>query len=409
MALRRLATAKLFSSDYLLASRFAIRHKSDLIEHLSLPPKTTKQHLLQSVVTAVRACCAMTIKWEVEVEKRLLEYMSHASTTGNEAKFAEVVAKDLEDNGWTVQKQLIPDTDRFNVYATFRNSDPKHVKVLLNTHLDTVPPYFPPTQDDKNIYGNGSNDAKGQLAAMVTAAIIISKTDEDVARALGLLFVVGEELDHIGMIEANKLEILPEYLLVGEPTELKFGTIQKGALKIKLTVTGQAGHSGYPDSGSSAIHKMVEVLNDVQNHKWPCDATYGDTTYNIGKISGGQALNAWAAHCEADIFFRVVTSVKNIEDLLTKVVNGRAEVTLLSYNDPVILDTPPIEAELDQVSFNTDIAYFDNRDKVKGKYLFGGGSIKNAHSKNEFIPKEELHKCTSTLVKLVHHLYTDHK
>ncbi|CCD67332.1 Peptidase M20 dimerization domain-containing protein [Caenorhabditis elegans] len=350
----------------------------------------------------------MTIKWEVEVEKRLLEYMSHSSTTGNEAAFADVVAKDLEENGWTVYKQSIPNSDRYNIYATFRNSDPKHVKVLLNTHLDTVPPYFPPTQDEQNIYGNGSNDAKGQLAAMVTAATIISKTDEDVARALGLLFVVGEEFDHIGMIEANKLEILPEYLLVGEPTELKFGTIQKGALKVKLTVTGQAGHSGYPNSGSSAIHKMIEVLHDVQLAKWPCDATNGATTYNIGKISGGQALNAWAANCEADIFFRVVTSVKDIQNQLLALVNGRAEVSLLSFNDPVILDVPPIEAELDHVSFNTDIAYFDARDKVKAKYLFGGGSIKNAHSKNEFIPKDELHKCTATLVKLVNHLYLEH-
>ena len=87
---------------------------------------------------------------------------------------------------------------------------------------------------------------------------------------------------------------------------------------------------------------------------------------------------------------------------------GRAEVTLLSSNDPVILDVPPIEAETNQVSFNTDIAYFDAKDKVKAKYLFGGGSIKNAHSKNEFIPKDELYKCTSTLVKLVHNLYSHH-
>ncbi|EFO82308.1 hypothetical protein CRE_00516 [Caenorhabditis remanei] len=401
MALRKSAEGKtfFFRIDYLLVER-------DLpldISQISSSERSKQIHCSFRVFLRT-----MTIKWEEEVEKRLLDYMSHSSTTGNEAKFAAVVAKDLEDNGWTVQKQFIPDTDRFNVYATFRNSDPKYVKVLLNTHLDTVPPYFPPTQDDKNIYGNGSNDAKGQLAAMVTAATIISNTDEDVARALGLLFVVGEELDHVGMIEANKLGILPDYLLVGEPTELKFGTIQKGALKVKLTVTGQAGHSGYPDSGTSAIHKMVEVLNDVLKFEWPSDKTYGSTTLNVGKIAGGQALNAWAAQCDADIFFRVVTSVKNIEELLNKVVDGRAEVTLLSSNDPVILDVPPIEAETDQVSFNTDIAYFDAKDKVKAKYLFGGGSIKNAHSKNEFIPKDELHKCTSTLVKLVHNLYSYH-
>ncbi|CAI5453998.1 unnamed protein product [Caenorhabditis angaria] len=343
------------------------------------------------------------IKWEDEVEKRLINYMNYDSTTGHEESFGEFVSEDLEQNGWNVMKQYLPNSTRFNVFATFNNSDPKNIKFLLNTHLDTVPPFIAPTQDETKIFGRGSNDAKGQLAAMVTAATIIAKTDENVARNIGLLFVVGEEVDHVGMIEANKLEILPEFLLVGEPTELKFGTIQKGAYKVRLTTTGVAGHSGYPNSGRSAIHEMIDVLADVKAFAWPKDSTYGDTTFNIGKISGGQALNAWASKCEADIFIRVTTSVKEVEEMMKNIVKDRATLEPLSFNDPVILDTPSIDCEIDQVAFNTDIPYFDNKDKVKAKYLFGGGSIKIAHSKDEFIAKSELHQCTATIIKLIHH------
>ncbi|WKY09367.1 hypothetical protein Q1695_002043 [Nippostrongylus brasiliensis] len=336
------------------------------------------------------------------VEKLLMEFMGVESTTGNEGAFGDRVARSLESNGWIVDKQpLSDDSKRFNVLATRVPLSERSPTLVFNTHLDTVPPYIPPTQDDVNIYGRGSNDAKGQLACMISAAHELVNSHPDISDQLGLLFVVGEELDHVGMIKANEYEGLePDYLVVGEPTELKFATIQKGALKVAVRCRGIAGHSGYPSEGESAIHKLVPVLNDILNFNWPSDGVLGSTTINIGLFDGGQALNAWAEQATAKIFFRVTTSVADVKQKLETVVADRATIELLSYNEPVLLSDAPLDFPTDQVAFNTDLPYYNRLSELKGRYLFGAGSIKNAHSQHEFVPKKELHACKEALFEL---------
>ncbi|CAI4228749.1 unnamed protein product [Auanema sp. JU1783] len=338
-----------------------------------------------------------------ELEQLLIKYMKHISTTGIEEGLAKSIKSDLGKDGWLITQQSLPTNEsRFNLLATQSSQD--KVRLILNTHLDTVPPYIPPTFDDENIYGRGSNDAKGQLVCMIMAANEFIKRHPHLSDQIGLLFVVGEEVDHVGMEEANHLGINPEYLIVGEPTELKFATIQKGALKVLLKANGVAGHSGYPKSGESAVHKLIPVLNDVINHKWPTSEKIGDTTYNIGLIKGGQAQNAWAESAEANIFFRVTTSVEDIMQQLQSIVGDRVEIEVLGRNSPVILSPNPLGYPEESVAFNTDLPYYHKIREVKGKYLFGGGSIKNAHSDHEFMPRSELAECQKVLVNLMEKL-----
>ncbi|KAJ1368692.1 hypothetical protein KIN20_029945 [Parelaphostrongylus tenuis] len=336
------------------------------------------------------------------VEDLLMMYMNVDSTTGKEGSFGNLVKESLESNGWLVEKQQLDgDSSRFNLLATRKPLTEKSPLILFNTHLDTVPPYIAPAEDEVNIYGRGSNDAKGQLACMVSAAQSLVESHPDVADQLALLFVVGEEVDHIGMTKANDLSGLnPDYLIVGEPTEMKFATIQKGALKVILRCKGVAGHSGYPTQGKSAIHMLVPVLNDILNYEWPSDAVLGSTTVNIGVIDGGQALNAWAENAHAKIFFRVTTSVADIREKLNSLVGGRASIEVTSYNEPVVLSSAPLDFPTDQVAFNTDLPYFNRLSALKGKYLFGAGSIRNAHSRDEFVPKKELHDYRQALINL---------
>ncbi|CAD6188746.1 unnamed protein product [Caenorhabditis auriculariae] len=350
----------------------------------------------------------MNEEWQASLEKRLIHYMSIDSTTGIEEELGKVVCEDLSAFGFTVTRQLISESStRFNILATYKDAQPSDIKVLLNTHLDSVPPHYSATQTNEIIHGRGATDAKGALACLMTAAFIISKKDEILAKKIGLLIVVGEETDHIGMQVANKLNLRPTHIIVGEPTELKFGTIQKGAFKCRLSVKGKAGHSGYLDSGISAIHGLLAVLNDIMNCAWPSDERFGSTTYNVGKISGGQALNAWAENATAELFFRITTSVEDVKATLAKIVDNRASIEYLSYNEAVVLDTPPFEAETTQVAFNTDLPYFEVHEQLKGRYLFGAGSIKNAHSMNDFVPKKELYDCTATLIRLIEDLSKD--
>uniref|UniRef100_A0A0N5AVC7 M20_dimer domain-containing protein n=1 Tax=Syphacia muris TaxID=451379 RepID=A0A0N5AVC7_9BILA len=280
------------------------------------------------------------------------------------------------------------------------------------THLDTVPPFIPPTSDGSVVKGRGANDAKGaQLAAMIFAARRIAKEEPNLADDLGLLFLVGEEVDHIGMIAANNLKLKPEYLVIGEPTQLKFGRMQKGSLKKAiLNVEGKAAHSGYPELGESAVEKLLEILQDIRNYKWSESKELRKTTLNIDIdiISGGQALNALAAKASAKPFFRVTTSTADISKRLKDIVSNRVQIDFsLGKNEPVHLNESPIDVDSCVISFNTDLSYFNNKDLLKGGYLFAAGDIRNAHSDNEFIRIAVLHLAVETHINLFRRLISE--
>ncbi|GMS86772.1 hypothetical protein PENTCL1PPCAC_8947, partial [Pristionchus entomophagus] len=245
------------------------------------------------------------------------------SISGKEGEIVALVAKGLEGQGWHVLRQKVYDDGkgRDNLYAT-RVPIGDHVpRLVFNSHFDTVPPIIPLRRTEEALYGRGVNEAKGQLAALIIAAHRLIEQRPDLAKDVALLFVVGEEIDHAGMVAANDLPGYgPEFLIVGEPTEMKYASIQKGALKVKLSVAGKAGHSGYPHAGESAIHKLIQILDDVMKYEWPKDPQQGDTTFNIGTISGGQALNAWAEKAEAGIFIRVTTTYDDVKRRIETIV-----------------------------------------------------------------------------------------
>ncbi|KAI6203328.1 hypothetical protein M3Y94_00543400 [Aphelenchoides besseyi] len=337
------------------------------------------------------------------IEDFLVELMKIESTTENEGQLAEAIREYMKEKNWHVESQKISSNKkRANLLITRVPYKEAKLRVLFNTHMDTVPEYIPPTVEDGRINGRGSNDAKGQIAAMIFALQKLAENHEDVVNDCGLLLVVGEETDHVGMKEANELNMHPDYLIVGEPTELKFGHAQKGALKIRLDAKGKAAHSGYPERGESAINKLLDVLSELRSQSWDKCELMGETTMNIGKIEGGQALNALAEKASASLFFRVAKSAAAIMERVKKIGKAHGvEVVELGLNEPVQLTKPPKPYDSYTVAFNTDIPYYSRKSDLKGLYLFGAGSITNAHSADEFIEIEDLKKAVDVHVDLV--------
>ena len=181
------------------------------------------------------------------------------------------------------------------------NADPD---VVLSTHFDCVPPFFPSRVDGDRLYGRGSCDAKGILAAQVAAA---ERLRARARRVSGCLFVVGEERGSDGAKLANTAATGARFLVNGEPTESRLGAATRGILRLKLHAAGRAAHSSFPELGVSAIDKLHRRADGVaRDRRCPTDPILGRTHYTVGLISGGVAPNVVSPSAEAEVMFRTV-------------------------------------------------------------------------------------------------------
>jgi acetylornithine deacetylase len=259
-----------------------------------------------------------------------------------------------------------------------------------------VPPFIEPTEDAEKIYGRGACDAKGIIAAQITAAEQLRK---DGIEDIGLLFLVEEERSSTGAKTANEhpLAAKCEYMINGEPTDLDLAIGSKGTFRLKVKTTGKAAHSAYPEEGESAVEKLLDILEDVRHTKFPSDEFFGDTTVNIGTIEGGVALNVIPPAAEAGLAIRLTTPRKPIEDALISLLRDRGEIEVLSCSEPVrMLQVDGFKQKV--VRFTTDIPYLT---KWGRPLLLGPGSILVAHTKDEYVVKNDLESAVKLYVDLV--------
>ena len=329
-----------------------------------------------------------------ELTKRL---MTIPSVSGDEEAVGFWLRDHLASLGWTVELQKV--SEHQNNVIAWLNDTPR---VWLSTHMDTVPPFIAPTEDDEKIYGRGACDAKGIIAAQITAAEQLRKEGiEDI----GLLYTVEEERSSTGAKAANThpLAAKCEYMINGEPTDNDLAIGSKGTFRLKIKTSGKAAHSAYPEEGDSAIERLLDILEDVRHTKFPHDEFFGETTVNIGTIEGGAALNVIPPTAEAGLAIRLTTKRQPIEEALRNVVRDRGEVEVLSCSEPVrMLEVNGFDQKV--VRFTTDIPYLTNWGKP---LLLGPGSILVAHTKDEFVLKRDLEEAVRLYVGLCSKLITD--
>lgn len=317
--------------------------------------------------------------------------MQIPSVSGDEEAVGFFLRDYLESLGWTVELQEV-EPKRNNVIA-YLNDTPR---VFLSTHMDTVPPFIAPTEDDEKIYGRGSCDAKGIIASQITAAENLRRERiEDI----GLLFTVDEEESSKGSRAANDLPIAErcEYLINGEPTDLDLAIGSKGSLRMLLKTKGKAAHSAYPEMGESAIEKLLDILQTLRETDLPTDEFFGETTLNIGTISGGLKTNVIPPFAEAGLHIRMVTELEPVMEILQKAVAGRGELEVMSCSLPVkMLEVEGFKQKV--VRFTTDIPQLTNWGTP---LLLGAGSILDAHTKHEFVLKKDLEKAVELYENLV--------
>jgi len=310
------------------------------------------------------------------------------STSGREGAVIDWMQGFLAGRDWNVRRIPVS-PGRDDVLATIGGDDAEQPRVILSTHLDTVPPFIPPTIDGDLLRGRGACDAKGIAAAMICAA------DRLRARGVpvGLLFVVGEEVSHDGAHAANEFargyfgEPPDSRILInGEPTESTLALGTKGAMRVFVRVAGEAAHSAYPHLGRSATRDLVYLLADLDRLDWPRDELLGETTVNIGHLSGGVADNVLAPEAEARLMIRLVTPADGVWQSVERWAEGRAAVERGPTVPPVRLGVLP-GFPTSVAAFATDIPELSQWGRP---HLFGPGSVHVAHRDDEHVRIDEL-------------------
>jgi acetylornithine deacetylase len=310
------------------------------------------------------------------------------------------LAQFLSERGFSVEKTAVGQpswskltSERFNIYAGTEGERPD---VVLSTHIDTVPPFFPSREDDAYIYGRGSCDAKGIVAAQIAAAEQLREQGIHV----GLLFVVGEERDSAGAKLANLSPKGSRFLINGEPTDNRLALASKGALRVAITAHGKMAHSAYPELGDSAVNKLIAALGRVLEVELPVVEDIGPSTLNIGILEGGRAPNVIADHAEAQLLVRLVSDSAATREALTKAVEGLAdidfplEIPFMRLRHIDGMDTP-IETMI--AAFTTDVPALTNWGEP---LLLGPGSIHVAHTPDERLSKRELFEAIDLYTKI---------
>lgn len=317
--------------------------------------------------------------------------MNIPSVSGDEEAVGFFLRDYLESLGWTVELQ--PVSENQNNIIAYLNDTPR---VFLSTHMDTVPPFIAPIEDDEKIYGRGACDAKGIIASQIIAAENLRKQG---VTDIGLLYTVDEEQSSTGAKAANihPLAKKCEYLINGEPTDNDLAIGSKGSLRMYVRTKGKAAHSAYPEEGESAIEKLLDILNDLRKTELPQDEFFGETTLNIGLISGGLATNVIPPFAETGLHIRMVTELEPVLEIIEKAVNERGEIEVLSCSLPVkMLEVEGFKQKV--VRFTTDIPHLPNWGTP---LLLGAGSILVAHTKNEFVLKKDLEEAVGLYENLV--------
>ncbi|QKX62658.1 uncharacterized protein TRUGW13939_09819 [Talaromyces rugulosus] len=376
------------------------------------------------------------------------------SITTNEAEVGNFIIQYLQARGFVVEKQIVGSSsinedeekkERFNIYA-YPESGPTP-RILLSSHIDTVPPYIPYSldhpessssssssssstwRDEIRIAGRGSVDAKASVATQIFAALEYLQTHPDAP--LGLLFVVGEEVNGIGMqwFSDSELNTSPPTIhtvIFGEPTELALVSGHKGALSCSISATGKAAHSGYPWLGRSAVSAILPALvrldklgdTPVAEGGLPTSDKFGKSTLNIGRIEAGVASNVVPVHAEASVNVRLATdNVDEAKRILTQAVvdatNGDEAVTIKWTNNgtghaPIDFDADVDGFNVTTVNYATD-AWFLNFHKGSAgspegrvyRYLYGPGSIFVAHGPDEAITVGDLEAAVEGYKRLI--------
>ena len=315
------------------------------------------------------------------------QILSFDSTSGSERELGQWLAEHLEAP--FVETFEVGD-GTLNVLLRWSETP----RVVYCSHMDTVPPYIPPTFTDDRVLGRGTCDAKGQFYAMYRACQRLAAAGE---KDFALLIVSGEETGSWGAKAFSKTGFTAPLLVVGEPTDNCMVSASKGTKRFDLTFTGRAFHSGYPEHGLSAVELFVDFMNALRAAGFPDDPVLGPTTWNVGHLVSDNPQNILSPELSCRLYFRTTfASDDAVVAWMRAQASDRLRVEEIGGDTPARYFTLP-GFPTKPVAFGSDAPHLTG---FAQKIICGPGTITVAHRDDEFLSLSDFQQAINNYVKI---------
>lgn len=370
----------------------------------------------------------------VELLQRMVK-INTVNPPGDEQKLADLIFEFVSAYGLECQMHRI-DENRSNIVVILKGKNPTLEKLYFSGHLDTVPigeqPWtidpFEAEVADGRIYGRGTTDMKGGVAALLETMMVLKETKFSLEQDVVFLGTVGEEVDCLGARKAVEKGLIenPGAIIIAEPSSLDLYIAHKGALWLEIRTYGKTAHGSMPEEGINAIKSMMYILNEIQELQLDeVDDLLGVMSHSINTINGGVATNVVPDYCSVKLDFRTVTASQNhkilseidsiIERFSDTKIGLRTDYVVLhnleplknQSQNPFIKSLQQINQEMNHQNIgNSSANYYTDgsvfRECFSGPILiYGAGDTTLAHQPDESISISDLEQSVKFYLHLV--------
>ncbi|MBL0209346.1 MAG: M20/M25/M40 family metallo-hydrolase [Holophagaceae bacterium] len=332
--------------------------------------------------------------------------VSIPSPSGHEGAIADCITSLLEASGFAVKRS------NNNLWFEVGGGLPR---LLVNSHLDTVPPSagwdsepFHPTWQDERLYGLGSNDAKGCVAAMICAALQLAEAPPSDGTAV-FAFTAEEETGGEGIATILK-DLGPlDAALVGEPTNLQACGAQRGMLLLRCVAHGRSAHVAHSNLADNAIHRAARDITKLAAMSFPGHPLLGAAKAQVTQLAGGLTRNQVPDSCE--FFVDLRTTPNQDHQALAQDLASQLESEVIIHSarylpkatgaeQPILKAALKANGNKGPVGSHTtsDWAFLGDIPTVK----IGPGDTHRSHQPNEYLTRSELEAGVDCYLKLIH-------
>ncbi len=320
---------------------------------------------------------------------------------------------------------------RSNVVARFESPGARRT-IVFEAHQDTVPTDnmtidpFAGIIENGRLYGRGACDIKGGMAAMLTAFARLVRTKPAGAANIVMACTVDEEHTFLGVQELVKRGLKADFAVVAEPTCLQIVNAHKGVCRWTLSTPGRSCHSSAPEQGINAIYRMGRLLTAIETYaaelrQSRSDAVLGPPTLSVGRIEGGTSVNTVPDHCRIEIDRRLIPGeqAEATPHLLSAFLKESARIDFPFECSPLYINCPALgrdksgelvallgqcidslkaSHEVIVVPYGTDASTL--AEAGIPSVVFGPGNIAQAHTRDEWVPLDEVEQAAEILYRL---------